>query len=184
MESLQGHFLVAEPQQRDPNFVQTVVLVVQHTDQGAFGLIVNRPVSVSRGALWRRVSMQYCNGGRQLLYFGGPVTGPVMAVHTDPSLAEIEVLPDVFFTGKDEHILALIEQTEHPYKVFLGYAGWGPQQLEYEVAQGAWRTVPANATYVFSTRRDLWHEVSKHILDAVLQSMFHIRHIPEDPLLN
>jgi putative transcriptional regulator len=183
MESLQGHFLVAAPYQLDPNFVQTVILVVQHTNRGAFGLILNCPTNGKGGIFWERVSKHYCLDGHPL-YFGGPVTGPLMAVHTDPSNGQVEVLPDVFFTAKDEHIAAIVRQDEHPYKIFVGYVGWGPQQLDYEVEQGVWRASMADLAHVFSTREDLWDNLSKHILEAVFQEMFHIKYVPQDPLLN
>ncbi|MGA2616781.1 MAG: YqgE/AlgH family protein [Thermoguttaceae bacterium] len=184
MDTLQGHLLVAAPHQLDPNFARTTALVVQHTDRGAFGLIVNCRERERPGLFWQRAPKRRRLVGRRRPYFGGPVAGPLMAVHTDPFLAEIEILPDVFFTANEKHILTLVRQLQQPYKVFAGYVGWGAQQLDLEVAQGIWRSMPATADYVFSARTDLWDELSRQIFELVLHSVFHIKHIPQDPLLN
>jgi putative transcriptional regulator len=183
MESLQGHLLVAAPHQLDPNFVQTVVLVVQHMTRGAFGLIVNCPASQRSGVFWERLTRQYCTG-KQQLHFGGPVTGPLMAVHTDPRRAEIEILPGLFFTAKADNLLALAQRRKHAYKLFVGYTGWGPRQLEYEVDLGVWRTVPAMLQDVLSNREALWDDLSRRILRSMLQTVLHVRYIPADPWVN
>ena len=183
VKSLQGHFLVAAPHQLDPNFVKTVILVVEHADRGAFGVIVNCPrdrhVAISRQARSRRRRAE-----RPRLYFGGPVTGPLMAVHTDESFAEVEVLPGVFFAGREKKVLALMRSSEHPCKVFAGYTGWGPGQLEHEVEAGIWRAIPATAANIFSSGGDLWEDLLRQACDSLLQVMCNIKHIPSDPSMN
>jgi putative transcriptional regulator len=182
MNSLQGHFLVAAPHQLDPNFVESVILVVQHMPRGAVGLILNCPAS-EKDIPWRRMAGLH-GLKRRPLFFGGPVTGPYMAVHTNPEQADLEVLADLYFTARGKHIAALADDFEHPYKLFLGYTGWGPGQLDYEVSQGVWRTMPGKTVYVFSAREDLWQKLSRHVAESAMQSMLHVRHIPHDPLVN
>ena len=82
MKSLQGHFLVAAPHQLDPNFVEAVILVVKYGDRGAFGVIVNCPRDRHEGISQPRITKPRWPEGSGL-YFGGPVAGPLMAVHTD-----------------------------------------------------------------------------------------------------
>jgi putative transcriptional regulator len=183
MNSLRGHFLVAAPHQLDPNFVQTVILVVKHTGRGALGVIVNCPweegdYPVKKPNLGRIFPTEAHS------CFGGPVTGPLMAVHTKQSLAEIQLLPGVFFSDKEENVLALMWQNDQPYKVFFGYAGWGPGQLEYEVEQGIWRVVPATPEQLFSDSSNLWQQLSSQASRMQLRGMFNLKHIPADPLLN
>ncbi len=107
-----------------------------------------------------------------------------MAVHTDASLAEIEILPDLYFTAREERIARVVRENQHPYKIFRGYTGWGPNQLEHEVARGVWRTTPASLIQVFSHREDLWHEVHRQALESVVDSLFGVKHRPRHPLAN
>jgi putative transcriptional regulator len=183
MQSLQGHLLVAVPHQLDPNFVQTVILVVQHSDQGAVGLILNCPREQSHGDLGQSKAERR-SGNKANLYFGGPVTGPLMAMHCDPSLGEIEILPGLFFSGGEENVLAAMRQKRQPCRIFAGYAGWGPKQLEYEIDQGAWRTVEATVERVFSHSEDLWYELHGEAVETMFRAMLHLRYIPSDPMLN
>ena len=77
MESLEGQLLVATPQLMDPNFARTLVLLIQHTDEGALGVVVNRPLGKTIQELWREVGSAPCHS-RQPIYLGGPVPGPLM----------------------------------------------------------------------------------------------------------
>ena len=182
MNSFEGHFLVAARDQLDPNFAEMVILVVEHSHEGAFGVIVNCPRKESR-------RLQQCNFGwrsseTERFSFGGPVTGPLMAVHTKASLGERQLLPGVFFSGKEKNVLALMQQAEQPLKVFAGYAGWEAGQLDFEVEQGIWRVAPATAEQTFSDSDELWEQVSRQASRLQLQIMLNLKHIPADPLLN
>jgi putative transcriptional regulator len=107
-----------------------------------------------------------------------------MAVHTNASLGERQFLPGVFFSGKEKNVLALMWQAEQPCKILMGYAGWGPGQLNYEVEQGVWRVVPATPEQIFSENSDLWERLSRQASRMQLRLMFNIKHIPANPLLN
>jgi putative transcriptional regulator len=182
MQSFQGHFLVAAPHQLDPNFVEATILVVEHTNRGAFGVIVNSAGEESSRLQQR--NGRWCSPEKLRFFFGGPVTGPLMAVHTKAFLGERQVLPGVFFSGQEKNVLALMRQAKQPYKIFFGYAGWGPGQLDSEVAQGIWRVVPATSEQIFSEDSDLWERLSRQASRLQLRMMFNIKHIPADPLLN
>jgi putative transcriptional regulator len=183
MHSLQGHLLVAIPRQLDPSFAQTVILVVKHSEQGALGLIINCPRERSDGVL-RQGEAGRRSGKKVDLYLGGPVTGPLMAVHCDPALGEIEILPGLFFSGDEENIRAVMQRKRQPCRIFAGYTGWGPKQLEYEIDKGVWRTVEATAERVFSPSADLWHNLHSAALETMYRAIFHLKHIPSDPMLN
>jgi putative AlgH/UPF0301 family transcriptional regulator len=107
-----------------------------------------------------------------------------MAVHDDESFAEHEILPGVFFAGKEENVVPLMRQTKQPCKVFTGYAGWEPGQLEYEIEQRVWRVVPGTAERIFSKSDELWEELSKEVMERQLREMFNVKHIPADPQWN
>src|SRR5688572_10558721 len=99
MESLQGRLLVASPKLRDPNFARSVVLLIRHGDDGALGLILNRPLETSFRELWSNVSETPCKH-KGSLYLGGPVKGPLMAIHRRKSLSEFEVIGGVHFCAE------------------------------------------------------------------------------------
>ncbi len=183
MMSLQGRFLVAAPHQLDPNFVQAVILVIEHADRGALGVIVNRPRDRHEALSRRRSAKPRWPEGPKL-YFGGPVTGPRMAVHTDELFSEIEVLRGVFFAGRRENVHALARSREQACKLFTGYTGWGPGQLELEVENGIWRATAATAAEIFSSGDNLWERLLRQAFDSLLAVMCNIRHIPSDASLN
>jgi len=183
VKSLEGQFLFASPQLVDANFAKAVVLMIQHNDEGALGVIVNRPTCKTVEELWGEVGDEPCESQRPI-YLGGPVSGPLMSVHTDRSLAELEILPGLFFAAKKNHLDQLVLGEDGRYKVFVGHAAWSPGQLEGEIEAGAWRTVPATAEYVFYDGEGLWEQGFKRIGESLLQSILKIKHVPEDPSMN
>jgi putative transcriptional regulator len=182
MDSLDGRILVASPQLLDPNFVHTVVLLIEHNDSGALGLVLNRPTSKTVAELWQQVGQADCES-RQPVHLGGPVSGPLMALHTTDDLAEMEVVAGVFFAAKKQNLDELVHQ-EGPYKVFIGHAGWGPGQLESEIEEGAWRTTSATLADVFDDADDLWQRLLQRADASSLPAMLGIKHVPLDPSLN
>ncbi len=183
MDSLQGYFLVAAPQLGDPNFTRTVVLMVQHNDQGALGGVLNRPSETTLRELWEQVGGGDCPAEKHV-HQGGPVSGPLMAIHTARELAELEILPGLYFAAQKENLDALVRQFEQPYKVFLGHSGWAGGQLEGELEQGAWFTSQATKDTVFWPDDELWERVAKDIGQSVLFSALKIKNVPEDPSVN
>jgi len=183
MESLRGHLLVATPQLPDPNFAKSVVLLIQHTQEGALGVVLNRPIGKTVEDLWQQVSDESCSCQEQV-YMGGPVSGPLLALHTDKRRAELEIFPGVYLAAQKANLDALVGQQKHRFRVFLGNAGWGEGQLESELEQGAWLTTAATLDYVFYDDEDLWQEVAKHIGNSMLFSTLKIKHRPEDPSVN
>ena len=113
-------------------------------------------------------------------YCGGPVTGPLMAVHAEEPFAEREILPGVFFAGKEENVLPLMRRTKQRCKIFTGYAGWGPGQLEDEVEKGVWRVAPAAADQIFSKSDRLWKQLSRQLSERQWPMLFNLKHVPGD----
>ena len=101
MNSFQGHLLVSTPQLADPNFYRTVVLLIRHADEGALGVVLNRPSGKTVKDLWDQVSDEPC-GSACSINVGGPVPGPVMAIHDDTQLAELEITPNIFYAARNE----------------------------------------------------------------------------------
>ncbi len=165
--SLAKHLLVASPHLTDPNFVQTVVLMVQHTDEGALGLILNRPLSKSVADVWRMLDDRECTR-TDPIFRGGPVEGPLLALHRSAKWGEWEVLPGVYLSSKKE-LLDQLVHSDCPLKLFVGYSGWGPKQLENELRLGRWLTIFASPEDVFADPGALWKSINERIGRSVLE---------------
>src|SRR5690606_1584174 len=132
-----GHFLIASHELRDPNFFHTVVLIVRHNEDGALGLVLNRPTKAQIKEVWRQVSDTPCCTDERL-HVGGPVEGLLMALHCQPLLADLEIIPGVYYSADPDQLKELVQQTEGPLRFFVGYAGWSAGQLERELREGSW----------------------------------------------
>ena len=183
MNSFKGHLLVASPHLLDPNFVRTVVLLIQHTDDGAFGVVLNRPTQSTVQEVWSQVGEGDCHDRRHV-NLGGPVSGPLLALHTNKGLAEMEILPGVYFAAQRESLKKLVAKGDHSYRLFVGHSGWGGGQLERELKEGSWLTLPAQADVIFHDEDDLWKTVTQTIGQSILASALKIKHVPPDPSAN
>lgn len=181
--SLKGHLLIAGSKLGDSNFTRSVVLMLEHDDEGALGVVLNRPSNTSIGDLWEHVCDEPCDC-QQPVDLGGPVSGPLIALHADSALSESDILPGVFMATQKEMLEQLVHQSETSFRVFSGYAGWGAGQLEVELEEEAWLTRAAEGRIVFSQNQDLWQAVGREITDDVLHAAMKIDHVPDDPSLN
>jgi len=185
MNTLQGSFLVASPHLPDENFTRTVIFMVEHNRDGALGLVLNRVSDTTLREVWREFSDREASS-EQFLYEGGPVEGPLMALHGDRDLGGIEVVPRIYFTSEKGAIEQLVGRCSLDYRIFSGYAGWGPGQLEKELKFGGWLTTAARRPLVFSEAHDLWRQVTHSIGDEITQDALRIKqqHRPRDPEMN
>lgn len=181
--TLSGHLLIASPELRDPNFAQSVVLILRDDQDGSFGLVLNRLTNVTMRQAWKKVASSTCKS-KEPLRLGGPVQGPLMALHSDPAISELEPVPGIHFVADPDHIRALVDSTAPDLRFYVGFSGWGPGQLEGELDQGAWLTLPAVADHVFGPTDDLWRRASRQVADRRMAEALNIRHIPPDPRLN
>jgi len=156
-EFLTNQFLVAMPGMSDPNFAQTVTLVCEHSSQGALGIVINRPLAMTLGEVFTQLGLDPSSSklaGDPVLQ-GGPVqTDRGFVLHSpgprwDSTLPVSERLH--LTTSRD--VLDALARGEGPAEavVALGYAGWDAGQLEAEMAQNAWLTVPADERLLFET---------------------------------
>lgn len=182
MNSLKGSFLIASPHLPDPNFFRSVVLMVEHSEEGALGVILNRASNTALDEFWNEVSESSCHS-TEPLYVGGPVEGPLMALHDDPELEGIEVLEDVFFTSDRESLEQMV-RADRPFRIFSGYAGWGPGQLENELQIGGWLVSAADHMQIFGDADELWRRVTHAVSDEITNRALKIRHVPADPNCN
>jgi putative transcriptional regulator len=183
MKSLQGHFLIASPKLADENFYKAVVLMIKHDEDGALGVILNRPTENTVAEVWKIIGDEEIDCLAPV-FVGGPVPGPVVALHRLKKAAEAEVLPGVYFAAELDKLRQLIEQTERPYRFFSGYAGWAGGQLEGELKAGGWLTAKAKKSLIFGESDALWDEVVRTIGEGILHKAMKVKHVPEDPSLN
>lgn len=153
--NLTNHFLIAMPAMADPNFARTLTYIAEHNDQGALGIIVNRPLDMSLTTLFERVdlSLHAEHLVHQPVYFGGPVQtdrGFVLHRPVGQWHSTLEVDGQLGLTSSRDILQSLGEHGE-PAEVLvsLGYAGWAAGQLEQELAENAWLTVPAEHSILF-----------------------------------
>jgi putative transcriptional regulator len=172
MQLLRGHLIVSSPKILDPNFRRTVVLIAEHTEEGAMGFVLNRPATVTVGDAVP--DLEWLADAADQVHVGGPVAAQsviVLAEFDDPSLAAMVVTGDVD---------ALASATRRK-RVFAGHSGWGPGQLEAELEDDSWIVVGGLPDDVFCDDPDaLWRRVlqragGEHVLMATL---------PMDPSLN
>src|ERR1051325_7951170 len=153
--NLTHHFLIAMPSMADPYFAKTLTYICEHNDQGALGLVVNRPIDMTLQALFERLSLSLSDIvlSEAPIFFGGPVQTDRGFVLHEPignwqsTLAVRQAIG--LTTSKD--ILEAGGRGEGPKRmlVTLGYAGWSPGQLEQELSQNAWLTVEAKDAILF-----------------------------------
>ena len=154
------------PQLLDPNFHRTVVLLVHHDASGSFGVVLNRTTEIRAERLCESIDIPWHGDPDAEICWGGPVqpqTGWVLFAHA-PEVASLddvrEVTPGRHFAGSLEVLRRVAEQPPDAMRLLLGYAGWGPGQLESELAEGAWLLAPMRREVVFETAADdMWEAV-------------------------
>ena len=158
------------PNMADPYFAKTLTYVCEHNEQGALGVVVNRPIDLTLSALFERinVSLESQEVGRAPVYFGGPVqTDRGFVLHPKGLSFQATVdLEDDLSLSTTQDILFAIADGVGPEKslIALGYAGWEAGQLEAELAQNAWLTCPFDADILFNTSSELRLEAAaKHL---------------------
>ena len=159
MESLAGHFLISTPQMPDPRFQQQVIYLCAHNDDGAMGLVVNNPnPELTLFDVLHGSNMAIPDGPMPPVYMGGPVeidAGFILFQSEQNDRYSVEVTPGVSLS-RDSRLLEDISQGHGPklFLFMLGYAGWGAGQLESELIDNSWLTVPADLDVLFHTPDD------------------------------
>ena len=182
MNSIAGQLLVASRHLRDTNFLRTVVLMVHHDNDGALGLVLNRPGDKTIAEVWERTEQPPCDNPLPI-HIGGPVPGPLMALHTHEHLAETEVIPGLYFATHKDALDELVRQDE-PFRLYAGHAGWGGGQLDGEMDVGGWLTTPATLDDVWADSDTVWRSVTQRIGLDIIAPDIDPKHVPRDPNWN
>jgi putative transcriptional regulator len=182
VKNLEHHLLIASPHLNDPTLGETVVLVIGHNDDGSFGVILNCPMPVTVGQIWEELGESPC-GNQQLVNAGGPSDGPVMALHTQQSFADVRVVPGVFLSIQRDNVDWMVRHAKSPYRIFVGTAFWEAGQLEEEVAQGDWLVLPASRDFLFASPDDMWRDALREFGRSFIWSIG-VRHVPDEAMRN
>ena len=184
MKSLKGHLLVATPTLLDPNFARAVLLMFEHSEEGAAGVILNRPTEATVTNISEQV-LEEPFAWEKAIHLGGPVPGPLMILHTIEDLADQDVLPGIYSCVEASKVRQLIRSEAEPSLILANYAGWGPGQLEGEIEQDSWLSLSADPRHVFwDDPRDLWDTVIREIRGNELTRTLGLDGLPPDPSLN
>lgn len=182
MESLKGQLLIAGPTLIDPNFWRTVILIVDHSEEGAFGLVLNRPSETSVGEAVPELETLVDPG--EPLFIGGPVqpsTVVTLAQWSDVDDAALHAFEDIGVLGTGGPPLEELAEHVLAARAYVGHSGWGPGQLDAELERDDWILEPARHEDVFSeSPRELWSEV----LTRKGGSYALVARMPMDPSLN
>jgi putative transcriptional regulator len=159
-----GLFLIAEPTLRDPNFHETVILIIDHGALGTTGVVVNHPTETRLSSVLP--DREELAGRDETLHLGGPVDRRVLLLlvrtGTSPSPEHAQHVFDNVYVTQTLDVLsdALKRDRKTAVRVFAGYAGWAPGQLEDEIARGSWRIAPADSVVLFDRDADvIWKEM-------------------------
>lgn len=178
--SLGRHLLCAVPQLQDPNFQRSVVLLLEHADEGALGLVVNNPLPTRLAEVAKGLDLTWHGAPEERVRLGGPVEPMRGWILHDQAMwdpAAEQVLPGVYLTTSLEPVTRVgrtaIGRGLSRFMFLLGYAGWAPTQLEGEIAAGSWVAVPIDhdrrgvgvaPRWVFETKPpQMWDEAMRSI---------------------
>jgi putative transcriptional regulator len=181
MDSLQGQLLVASPTLTDPNFARSVVAIANHDDGGALGIVLNRP---SETEVAEAVpELEDVVDADEVVFVGGPVQPAsivVLAEFQDPAEAAFLVVGGIGLVSERTGLERLDTVTARR-RIYAGYAGWGPGQLELELERDDWIVEPALPEDVFAADPiELWG----HVLDRKGGQFRLIARMPTDPSVN
>jgi putative transcriptional regulator len=184
MNSLKGHLLIAAPTMLSDFFARTVILMLDHDEDGALGVVLNRPTEATVADVAEHVLGGPFDWDKPIR-LGGPVAGPLMAIHDVEALADREVIPGVYSSVEADKVRELIRRRHEPCLIVANYAGWGPGQLEGEFDVDSWVTLPAAVDHVFGAEAaGLWAAVVRAANARKLSEFLGLRGVPSDPSLN
>lgn len=181
-EILPGTILISDPFLKDPNFMRTVVLLCDHRTEGSFGFVLNKLHDSSLEDL-----LQNAEGIRFPVFEGGPVQKDTLHfLHQQPNLIPggQEVTDGIFWGGDFEEVISLLRDnrlSRHDIRFFIGYSGWGENQLQDELAEKSWITGKANRPLVFQVSpAEIWKSALAKLGGEYSQMI----NYPIDPQLN
>lgn len=161
-EPAPGMFLIATRDLTGSGFSESVVLLIQHDENGTMGLVINQPTDIDLTTIVPEVSDNVASR----LYLGGPVAtyGIMLLIKSGDSLSDaIHVFDNIYASGSRDLLLELLDKTgaELSIRLYSGHAGWSPGQLDYEIARGSWQVAAASERIIFSEEPlKIWQQLA------------------------
>ena len=189
-DSYIGQLLVASSTVTDPMYANGVCLIVHDDEDRVIGVMLNRPIEPNPEALGTilgvtdseqqqpRFSVNATKTAEseldspfpasRSLHFGGPLSGPIVALHQMPDYAEAETGDGIYVAAQKKHLVDLIRAQSEPCRLIVGHLGWNPAELDCEIAEGNWHIMPASVEDVFSSASDMWSCIIRRATDSSL----------------
>ncbi len=170
--SLAGSLLVAAPGIQDPVFARSVCIVVEHTQTQTIGIMLNRRLAMDSDALLEQLLEGAAKPANAVAYvnFGGPQSGPVLAIHDNQQLAEGGNSQGVYLSAQTDLLKKIAQTAPNHCRLFIGHAVWKVSQLETEIINGDWHVLSAVPGLVFADEHTMWalgiHVVGNSIIQA------------------
>ena len=185
---LTGSVLVSSPWVQDPNIASGVCLIVEHTDKGAVGVFLNRPMVMDPkpllNFLFEGEVVAAAGTGMSHFNFGGPNNGPILAIHNESALAEGGNDHGVYLSAQVETLRQLAQSSPEHLRWFIGHATWGKLKLEQEIVSENWLLLPAVPQIVFEQEESMWKRALEFYGDSVLASFPGVGKVPSQTAYN
>jgi putative transcriptional regulator len=181
-QNFSHHFLVAMPTLKDASFIKAVIYIHEHSEDGAMGFVINKPLTVSLGTVLQHIEItDYVPAvDQQIVLMGGPVGQEHgFVLHTPPAQLPTDTHQEICVSASRE-ILLDIAQNKGPlhYLVTLGYTGWSANQLELEINRNDWLVVPYNNNIMFTVPMEQrWHKTAALLGVDINQLSGHVGHV-------
>ena len=177
-----GTLLVASPALKGTAFSKTVVFVLQDNSEGTFGVVLNQPANEKIKCAWHKLIGS--DASDRFIVQGGPIGGPVFALHQQQNLAEMEMPGGVFVSAESDKFQQLIDNDASSYRIVFGVAGWEGGQLREEIEAGLWFTLDGDAEQVFDDPTWMWEKSLRRYGQGLICDTIGIDQLPSSPLLN
>lgn len=182
-ELAKGMFLVASRRLQDPNFKETVVFLVDYGMEGAMGVVINRPSTVKLSTVFPDI--KELKKRKETIYVGGPVAvNQMLMLIRSSGMPESsqEIIKDVYISSSWKVLERLMKRAakDETFRIFAGYAGWAPNQLDYERSRGDWYVLKADAEAVFTQNpSNLWQELIRRVTAKWVRTEKHFNHLSQ-----
>lgn len=174
--------MIATPALQNTPFQRAVVLVLQNTIEGTFGVTLNRPANQEMRSAWEELTGS--DSPATNIVQGGPIGGPVLALHQQSKIAEHQVAQDVFVSAASEDFMERIDLNDQDYRIVFGVAGWKNDQLAREIHDGYWYRLDQASDHIFDDAGNMWEESLRRYGRQALIDVAGVTGFPKSPLDN
>lgn len=170
--ALSGQLMVATKRCEDGLFAGTVCLILHHGQEGSMGLVLNKSLDIDVGGLLKFLEASD-NSHHRSVCFGGPVSGPIIALHNHAECAEVAAASGVYVAAHLDKLKQLVSSDDGEVRILVGQVHWKVGQLEQEMSQGLWLPLPATPKIVFANPEDMWQQSMRELGNRYISLLTH-----------